>query len=226
MANHCWNYAYFTGDSKKLKQLYLSTIKLKEGDSHFISLYARNFPLILSDIPLKTSQGSLDVYDVYGSKWFECDLDKEEKDGEITSVTMAGDSAWSPMLPLFTKICKKLDLCCEGHYEESGMNFAGEFVITKNHYEDNMTSYRAFFATSSPEAYLEDLYNEIEEGYYQTFEDLLEELEETKFQPTAEERERMAHLLNDYKQAKEEALKKIEESKNSENSENFEQLDK
>jgi hypothetical protein len=220
MANHCYNYAYFTGDSKKLKQLYSSVLKLQEEGSHFVSLYSRNYPLILNDIPLKTSGTSLDVYDVYGSKWFECDLDKEEKDGEITSVTMAGDSAWSPMLPLFTKICKKLDLSCEGHYEEPGMNFAGEFVLTKTHYEDNMTSYRAFLATSSPEAYLEDLYNEIEEGYYQTFEDLQEELKETKFNPTAEEKERMVNSLNLYRQAKEEHLKKIEESKN------LEQLDK
>ena len=89
---------------------------------------------------------------------------------------MQGDSAWSPMLPLFSKICKKYNLTCDGNYSESGMDFAGEFVIDSDgNIEDTQMTYKQYEAKNNPDSFWEQVIYEIEEGYFDSLEAVYQE---------------------------------------------------
>jgi len=200
MANHCWNYAVFSGEESKLKQLIASLGKAraefieKERDLYDQSvwIYALNGHIVLGLAPPKeNSDGSYDIdsYEAYGSKWFDCHWSVGEQDGKIVSVDLQGDSAWSPMLPLFEKICKRMKLSCYGNYEESGMDFAGEFEYDSNGEVSHVQmTYREYQAENNPDWFWENMVENIEEGYFDTFEDVCTEFAVCKWQLTEREK--------------------------------------
>jgi len=210
MANHCYNFVAFTGNEKKLKQLVSSLEKtrlvfmetereLHEGN---VWIYGLNAHIILSSRPPeKNAEGNytLDVYDEYGSKWFDCDWEVTKVDGKLECVTLQGDSAWSPMLPLFEKIAKRLKLNGEGNYEESGMDFAGEFELSPDglcsHTE---MSYREYQAINNPNSYWEDLIMWIEDGYYDSLEAVFEELNSVNWKLTEAEKKEIEQTFAEY----------------------------
>jgi hypothetical protein len=219
MANHCYNYGYFIGRLEEVKKLFAQVKKIdletetnyRRGDeSAEFTLWAGNFSRVLMNKPEQSADGSFptnfDVYDKYGSKWFEAYFELQEgHTGDQAGIIISGDSAWSPVLPFFAKLCKKYKLTCEGNYEESGMDFAGEFVIDEDGYteEEHMT-YREFEQKNNPESYWDSVVNEVQEGYYNTFEDVLELFSNKYWKLTKEEKEELKIYFNDYKDSVEE----------------------
>jgi hypothetical protein len=188
MANHCWNYAVFSGEERKLKQLIGSLNKVREDFGKEVRelydnnawIYASNGHILLgTPPPQKNSDGNLvdfDVYDEYGSRWFDCMWDVIKEGTKITSVELQGDSAWSPMLPLFEKICKRMNLKCYGNYSEPGMDFAGDFEMDSTGIVSHEPkSYREYLAESNPDLYWEDIVNWITDGYYDSVEEIFTE---------------------------------------------------
>jgi hypothetical protein len=209
MANHCYNYGYFHGDAEQINKLItaLETEKtriLKEEYTDkayprlsYINLWAGNYNLILSDKPDDYTKEGYDVYDLYGSKWFTCewevDSDKE--------CTISGDSAWSPVLPFFAKICKKYNLTCEGNYEESGMDFAGRFVIDEGgNVEDEQMTYLEYEAINNPDSFWDNALELIEVGNFIFFEDVLDYFKRVKWELSNGEIETLTRYYKNYLQ--------------------------
>lgn len=206
MANHCWNYAVFSGEERRLKQLIASLEKAhaqfseeqRELHDNMVWIYGLNGHIILGTPPPKERpDGSHDIdpYEAYGSKWFDCCWQVEEKDGVVVSVSLQGDSAWSPMLPLFEKICRRMDLTCFGNYEESGMDFAGEFEYDPDGEVSHIQmTYREYQAENNPDWFWENIVESIEEGYFFTFEDVCTEFAICKWQLTEKEKEELKQI--------------------------------
>lgn len=213
MASHCWNYAVFTGidgDQNGLKQLIGS---LKKTRDNFIAeerelpednvwIYGLNGHILLgTKPPRRDAEGNYasDPYKDYGSKWFDCHFEVQEADKFIDHVVLQGDSAWSPMLPLFEKICKRMKLKCYGNYEESSMDFAGEFEMTPDGiFEHSQMSYREYQAINNPDSYWEDLIYWIEDGCFDSLDAVFAELESVNWEITSEEREELTKVFEEH----------------------------
>lgn len=200
MANHCYNFVEFVGPAdtlhkinKRLEKIVKEQIKENYTDKGLpVPSYKEEIAWINGAnahelLFKKEPSGNFDVYDLYGSKWFECYFQYNEGDEHLI---MQGDSAWSPMLPLFEKICKKFKICCAGNYAESGMDFAGEFTIDPEGIEthDQMT-YREYEAENNPNFYWEQVIHEIEEGYYTSLDAVYQEFASVKWKLSDEEKE-------------------------------------
>lgn len=220
MANHCYNYAVFTGigeDQNGLKQLIGSLKKTAENFKEEVRdlpddnvwIYGLNGHILLGTKPPKRdAEGNYanDPYKDYGSKWFDCHFEVQEADGFIDHVVLQGDSAWSPMLPLFEKICKRMNLKCYGNYEESGMDFAGEFEMTPEGIsEHNQMSYREYQAVNNPDSYWEDLLMWIEEGHFDVIDDVFVELGSVGWTANEEERKELQEAFARYSASKDES---------------------
>jgi hypothetical protein len=212
MANHCYNFITLWGDVNEVKKLNNRLTKLRDDalkeeytdKEKEIPTYQTAFWVhsgsahkILFQKPDELTN-HFDVYEKYGSKWFECNWEYNEGDDFIV---LQGDSAWSPMLPLFQKICRKYKLKGEGNYEEPGMDFAGEFEIT-THGEimDIQMSYREFMQKNNPESYWDQLLCDIDNGVFQCFDDIINEFNHDIWRPTAEERGELEEAFRKYEQ--------------------------
>lgn len=209
MANHCWNYAVFHKNPEGTKKLhqrltYLREQELKEQYTdkgleipeydkavQLVSLHALLYPKVLKQ---KWKDGD-DAYDKFGSRWFECHWEFEE-DGTLV---MTGDSAWSPMLPFFRKICKHFKLEAYGNYEESGMDFAGEFEMNETGIMVHTTmTYREYQAINNPDFYWDDLINSIDDGHFDTIDDVFVELGSVGWKANEEERGEIQKAFAEY----------------------------
>lgn len=212
MANHCWNYVVFHNNPEGTKKLHTRLVYLKEQQLreeytnkgldipeylksiNSVSLYALLYPQVFNQ---RWKDGD-DVYDKFGSKWFECNWDFE-KDGDLV---MSGDSAWSPMLPFFQKICKHFKLEAYGNYEESGMDFAGEFQMNETGIpEHTQMSYREYQAINNPEIFWQDIIYQIEEGYFNSLEDIFAEFSSVNTQLTDKEKEELKEEFKRYQES-------------------------
>ena len=214
MANHCYNHVSFSGSHEGLEKL-ASRLKLVAKEYNEESLYkvsevhiglsGYNYHRILGTKKKNLSNipgTHKDVYEEYGSKWFECEFEIYEKDGVIDVIDLSGDSAWSPMLPLAMKICKKFKLKAEGNYEESGMDFAGDYVIDENgSVEENQMTYKEYQAKDNPEGYWENLIDDIQEGNYESLAEIYKTLETHKFHLTEEDVKVIDDEFTKYKEA-------------------------
>ena len=216
MANHCYNYGYFIGKPEEIKKLFAQAKKIdletetnyRHGDnSAQFTLWAGNFCKVLMNKPEQTEDGSFpsnfDVYDKYGSKWFEAYFELQEgHTGDEAAIVISGDSAWSPVLPFFAKLCKKYKLTCEGNYEESGMDFAGEFVIdAEGNVGDDQMTYGEFEQKHNPDTFWDNLMNNIEDGYYNDLESIYKEFNPNLWDLTYQEQEELKHQFIRYQKS-------------------------
>ena len=213
MANHCYNYAYFTGDLENIKRLNHALVCLRQKCHEekytsngmeipfwrlngSITLYAGNYRMILESEPDDFTKPEFDVYDVYGSKWFECDWEYEEGSSNLI---ISGDSAWSPVVAFFIKICKHYKLTAEGDYSESGNDFAGTFSIDKNgNIEEVEMSYDEYESENNPDGFWENVIFQIEEGCYESLEEIFTKLEKAKWNTSEEEKQEITEAFNKY----------------------------
>lgn len=208
MANHCFNYVVFRGAEEQLNQLVdnLNTVREqfikehRELHGEQVWIYGQNGHIVLGNPAPKTDEEGIykvDVYTEYGSKWFDCEFTKDYVDNKLVSVSLQGDSAWSPMLPLFLKITKNFELEAFGSYEEPGLDFAGEFEFIKGEivFHDEM-SYSAYQAKYNPESYWENLIDNIQEGMYSSVEDIYISLDEDGWGTTEGEKVTIKELFD------------------------------
>lgn len=214
MANHCYNYGYFVGKRTEIKKIIAQAKKIEvtvenkyrttDENSAQVSLWASVYSKILMNKPDQKEDGtyeaSFDVYDKYGSKWFEAYFQLEEYHNEDEiGLTISGDSAWSPMLPFFQKLCKKYKLTCEGNYEESGMDFAGEFTIdTEGNIDETQMSYGEFQQKNNPESFWDSLICNIEDGYYNDLESIYAEFNSDYWKLQEHEKEELKECFEKY----------------------------
>ena len=213
MANHCYNYGYFIGKPEEIKKLFAQVKKIdletetnyRHGDnSAQFTLWAGNFCKVLMNKPEQKPDGSFptkfDVYDKYGSKWFEAHFEiATGHTGDEAGIIISGDSAWSPVLPFFSKLCKKYKLTCEGNYEESGMDFAGEFVIDEDgNIEDDQMTYRDFEQKNNPDSYWDLIMCNIEDGCYGDLDSIYQEFNPNLWALTNQEEEDLKQQFKTY----------------------------
>lgn len=112
MANDCWNKVIIKGDESTLKKI---EEKFNSSESGMFSInnYHKLFDNDVSDME----------EDDFGSKRFIPSVIMQ--DGQLL---ISGDSAWSPMIGLFERICVEYGVEAEIEYDEIGYNFAGRIV--------------------------------------------------------------------------------------------------
>ena len=212
MANHCHNFAYFSGEPEQIEKLEEALARetanhLKEEytdkgltiptyvNTNCVPLYASNYNLILSDKQDDFTQPGYDVYDLYGSKWFECEWEVMSD----TEIQFMGSSAWSPVLPFFQKICTTYQLDSYGDYAESGNDFAGEFTITKEgELADTQTTYQQYEADHNPDSFFDNILYLVCEGDFNTFDEVLKCFQNVNWDLSQEELDRLKTEYSDY----------------------------
>jgi hypothetical protein len=160
MANNCYNYAQFEGSKENIRKA-AKEIKKAIVDE---CLWWETYKKVFGD---KYDYSSEDVYKEFGSKWFECNVDYNSE-----SMTLSGDSAWSPAIPFFQKLCETFDLSCNAEYEEPGCDFGGwwEFkngAVTR----DETVSFRMYSDLNDPGRLFDMIIEDIDDDMYESYED-------------------------------------------------------
>lgn len=112
MANDCWNKVIIKGDETTLKKIEEKFNSIENGFFN-VSNYQTLFDADVSDMD----------EDDFGSKRFAPSVSMQ--DGQLL---IAGDSAWSPVIGLFERICVEYGVEAELEYDEMGYDFAGRIV--------------------------------------------------------------------------------------------------
>ena len=112
MANDCWNKVVIKGDEATLKKIQ-EKFNSSENGVFNMNNYQSLFDSDVSDM----------YEDDFGSKRFTPSVELE--DGQLF---ISGDSAWSPMVGLFERICVEYGVEAELEYDEMGYDFAGRIV--------------------------------------------------------------------------------------------------
>jgi len=165
MANHCWNHARITGAKDSLDRIEKAISKAKGEES----LWFDTFKKVFDGINIEFSN---DTYEEFGSKWFDCNIERESEHDLVIS----GDSAWSPVSPLFLKLSKCFNVSIESDYEESGCDFGGWFecsngLVTR----DEHTTWLLFCDMNDPGRAFEIIMDNIKDEVYDSYEEWLEE---------------------------------------------------
>jgi len=162
MANHCSNYASIVGSSDMLDRVERAIEKAtEEQESLWWETFKKIFPACKYDF-------GDDVYAAFGSKWFEPHLERVDKN----TLTISGDSAWSPVSEFFRKLSETYNLDIESDYEESGMDFAGYFNCKNGEVTLNIeTTYRLYRNEQDPGMLLEMILEDVNDGMFESFEE-------------------------------------------------------
>ena len=174
MANHCWNWIEIVGSKESIEKIRTIIDQVNETEAGF---WGGNYPLLIEKPEIKENI-TFDVYEDWGSKWFTPYVDayhlaEDSIDGKDRSsyIVIAGDSAWSPMVPLCEKLSKHYNTDITIEYEECGNDFGGRCKFSKgnlqeqeeasylewqyingnfeqieSHFEDTVYDYDTFFA--------------------------------------------------------------------------------
>lgn len=188
MANYCYNWAMFSGSETALKTMLDNIQKAVIGNDNE-GLWYETYPITLgldrAKVYYEDSRLNFDVYEEYGSKWFEVELIDQSYENGQGSVVISGDSAWSPMSPLFRKLSEVYQLEVESVFEESGNDFGGYYNCKNGEVTKDLTfEYRVFKYIDDRDSYIDSVFD------YTTWEDLEDFKNDHKsevFQFTAEE---------------------------------------
>lgn len=156
MANYCSNYIAIQGNKEDINTLHERIEKSLDND--FVC-----FTKLLQKDEIK------DYYTELGTRWFCVDLDKTDEE----TLTITGDSAWSPALPLFTTLSKEFPkLHIEYDYEEGGCDFGGWAEISNGECNDNCFKYWEYHSIRDYHLFI-----------MKVFEDELPDVIETSYEP-------------------------------------------
>lgn len=168
MANHCWNWSCFTGDRADLEKLIANVNKAMELNAEMSgTLWYQTYSVALGLPPWQEGDPEYDVYDRYGSKWFDCEVEDRED-----HVIISGSSAWSPMIEFFRKLSGVYNLNVEAEYEEGGMDFGGFYKAEcGDEVEDKTLSYHQYRVMSDG---TDSILDGIDEGDYESVDEAIE----------------------------------------------------
>ena len=165
MANHCYNSASIEGSEQMLN---LFEQRLNEAKKEDRALFHPTFYQVLGQ---ETTEQ--DVYFEFGSRWFEATWERQSP----TMGVLSGDSAWSPVSEFFRKLSEVYELSIESTYEECGDNFGGWYDCVNGEItRDATTSYYAFRYMEEGEHYMQNLIEDVEDGYWESESDIDEDL--------------------------------------------------
>lgn len=154
MANHCNNFVTISGSEGDITKIMVIFEHYQKEGLWYETYY--NF----LDLPLPIVNE--DVYEEFGSKWFEPQIDSFDVSEGEAELSIWGESAWSPVIEFFRKISEKYNVRVEGEYDEVGCDFGGFYTIENGEMirndEMDYLSYRYL------ESGVEAVYNELE--YY------------------------------------------------------------
>jgi hypothetical protein len=190
MANYCWNWSCFTGDRANLEKLIANVNKAMELNAENRGvLWYGTYSVTLGLPSWQEGDEEYDVYDRYGSRWFECEVE-DYKD----HVIITGTSAWSPMLELFRKLSAIYELHVKAEYEEPGMDFAGYFGANCGDItEDRQLSYYQYRYQCDG---LECIMNDIQDGSFDSAEQAINHFQELQRLMTDEQWEEFKSEVN------------------------------
>ena len=156
MANNCYNFIEINGSEEEIKD-FAKMLEFNENQENGCDVYAN----LLTEFTKSQSD----------ARWF--DLDVQQIDGDNTSLTMSGDSAWCPSLYLFGEISKKFpSFKIRYEYEEMGCDFSGWADIANGEVDDNVYKYWEGKVEMDPSNALDNaISNELE--YFETEEELI-----------------------------------------------------
>tara|TARA_R100000951_G_C2646438_1_gene182755 strand:- start:1379 stop:1990 length:612 start_codon:yes stop_codon:yes gene_type:complete len=182
MANHCYNYIEFRGETEHIKKLArcFSLLMKVEYAPTFIEACASVFQLL--EVPEDAE------YNYFGTKWFEVELSQEpqleydytdedtkERFSESYFI-VSGDSAWTPPEKLTQELCKAYRVRARHEYEESGCDFAGILTIDeKGDYDEEEYTYRECKYKYDQDWWWDEMVYTIQERHYETFEEFFED---------------------------------------------------
>jgi len=190
MANYCSNWATFSGSETALKTMVDNICKASKGCTEH--LWYETYPITLGLDRANVDEDNTlncDVYEEYGSKWFQIDIGDESygESGE-GMVTIYGDSAWSPMSPLFRKLSEVYQLEVESAFDESGNDFGGYYnckngVVTK----DETYKWRVFRYIEDSDLYISDMFEDLDSGLWKNLKEFKEAHDNEVFQFSTED---------------------------------------
>lgn len=159
MANDCWNKVIIKGDETTLKNIE-ERFNSSENGVFSMNNYQSLFDTDVSD---------MDEED-FGSKRFIPNVSLE--DGQLH---ISGDSAWSPMVGLFERICVDYGVEVELDYDEMGCDFAGRIVWDSKgvEIENEEWTYWEKMCLKDQENFWEEMQYRFE--IYEDFDELLED---------------------------------------------------
>ena len=144
MANDCWNYAVLLGDKAVLDEI----------QERFSKCNDFNYFIHFGDYVLKKeTPTNTDDYYLYGTKWWDFNIDERT---DIT-MTISGDSAWSPPLEFLRQISEIYNVTIKGEYNECGMDFGGFFTIEDGCLDDRCMEYFDYQLESDRDWAINDL---------------------------------------------------------------------
>ena len=175
MANHCYNTANITGKKAKLD---LFEKRLAKATTKQSSLWWQTYFTVLGQV---VQDG--DVYQEFGSRWFEPFWERVSP----THGVLSGDSAWSPISEFLRKLSEVYGFTIESDYEEGGMDFGGWFDCENGEVtKDKCVSYHVYRFIESDTEFFYSVIEDAEEGYWESIHNLdpkfVEMLSETQKQ--------------------------------------------
>lgn len=183
MANNCYNHAHVYGSKEALDLLEKRIEEATTEQSHLY--YHTYFDVLGIECPENT-----DVYDDFGSKWFNCDV-MREKDTELI---ISGDSAWSPVSEFYRKISEMYNLEIYSTFEESGNDFGGWYDCKNGEITKDVTvTFGEYRYMEDPYEYVDFTIEEIESG---DFDEVHEEVWNIM---TDEHKRQIQEKINDHK---------------------------
>ena len=118
MANHCNNQIHLEGDKESIKEL-IDRLTDTYDKFNYLNGWCDYVLKVRDDFDYNFDEDKRDHY-LYGSRWFEFDIEVDSK-----TISLRGDSAWSPMEKFVEELCKVYNLIGSIEYSEGGCNFAG-----------------------------------------------------------------------------------------------------
>ena len=183
MANDCWNKIIIKGDETQLMKIE-EKFNSSENGVFTINNYHLLFDTDVSDMSEED----------FGSKRFIPSVSRQ--DGQLL---ISGESAWSPMIGLFERICHDYKVEATLNYDEQGLDFAGRISWDSNGVEtenEEWTYWENLYLTNTV-----DFWEEITWRFedYDTLGELLEILEFDRWRQTTQfDHETLERLFEEY----------------------------
>lgn len=191
MPNYCYNWATLSGSEFALKTMLDNIQKAVSGNDNE-GLWYETYPITLgmgrANVHREDSRLNFDVYEEYGSKWFEIHIDSQSYEDGQGSVVISGDSAWSPVSPWLLKLSEVYQLEVESTFDEPGNDFGGYYNCKNGEVTKDLTfEWRVYQYIDDRDNYITRMYDDLDDGTWEDLDDFKNDHRPEVFQFTAEE---------------------------------------